>query len=50
MKRETRHIPVLLDDVLDVLDPQPGQTSSTARSASAGTRRSCSAASSPAGS
>jgi 16S rRNA (cytosine1402-N4)-methyltransferase len=26
MKRETRHIPVLLDDVLRVLDPRPGQT------------------------
>jgi 16S rRNA (cytosine1402-N4)-methyltransferase len=26
MKRETRHISVLLDDVLRVLDPQPGQT------------------------
>ncbi|MEA2733949.1 MAG: rRNA (cytosine1402-N4)-methyltransferase [Humisphaera sp.] len=25
MKRETRHIPVLLNDVLRVLDPQPGQ-------------------------
>jgi 16S rRNA (cytosine1402-N4)-methyltransferase len=26
MKRETRHISVLLDDVLRVLDPRPGQT------------------------
>jgi 16S rRNA (cytosine1402-N4)-methyltransferase len=26
VKRETRHIPVLLDDVLRVIDPQPGQT------------------------
>ena len=26
MKRETRHIPVLLDAVLDVIRPQPGQT------------------------
>ena len=26
MKRDTRHIPVLLDHVLHVLDPRPGQT------------------------
>ena len=26
VKRETRHIPVLLNDVLRVIDPQPGQT------------------------
>ncbi|HEY1923567.1 MAG TPA: 16S rRNA (cytosine(1402)-N(4))-methyltransferase RsmH [Tepidisphaeraceae bacterium] len=26
MKRDTRHIPVLLDAVLDILRPQPGQT------------------------
>ncbi len=26
MKRDTRHIPVLLDDVLEILNPQPGQT------------------------
>jgi 16S rRNA (cytosine1402-N4)-methyltransferase len=26
MKRDTRHIPVLLDHVLDALDPRPGQT------------------------
>ncbi len=26
MKRETRHVPVLLDDVLHILNPQPGQT------------------------
>jgi 16S rRNA (cytosine1402-N4)-methyltransferase len=25
VKRETRHIPVLLDDVLNVINPQPGQ-------------------------
>jgi len=25
MKRETRHVPVLLDDVLEILNPQPGQ-------------------------
>src|SRR5215217_7345823 len=25
MKRETRHIPVLLDEVLDVLEPRPGK-------------------------
>jgi 16S rRNA (cytosine1402-N4)-methyltransferase len=25
VKRETRHIPVLLNDVLDVINPQPGQ-------------------------
>ncbi len=26
MKRETRHVPVLLGPVLDLLDPRPGQT------------------------
>src|SRR4051812_9291963 len=26
MTRETRHLPVLLTDVLDVIDPRPGQT------------------------
>src|SRR5262245_46875258 len=26
MKRETRHIPVLLSEVLNALDPHPGQT------------------------
>src|SRR5688500_3966641 len=26
MKRDTRHIPVLLDAVLDSIDPRPGQT------------------------
>jgi 16S rRNA (cytosine1402-N4)-methyltransferase len=26
MKREVRHVPVLLDEVLEVLDPRPGQT------------------------
>jgi 16S rRNA (cytosine1402-N4)-methyltransferase len=26
MKRQARHVPVLLDDVLRVIDPQPGQT------------------------
>ncbi len=26
MKRETRHIPVLLDEVLDALQPAPGKT------------------------
>jgi 16S rRNA (cytosine1402-N4)-methyltransferase len=26
MKRDTRHIPVLLDAVLEILNPQPGQT------------------------
>jgi 16S rRNA (cytosine1402-N4)-methyltransferase len=26
MKREARHIPVLLDQVLEVIDPRPGQT------------------------
>ncbi|HTL29217.1 MAG TPA: 16S rRNA (cytosine(1402)-N(4))-methyltransferase RsmH [Tepidisphaeraceae bacterium] len=26
MKREVRHVPVLLDEVLDAIDPEPGQT------------------------